>query len=171
MNQSLTFLAFCLASDFDLSQCFLMANSNVGYLSVSWVSLQCFLRSLGLQHNQEPTLQGHTVSHRASRSSFPQAQTQFKKIATIWSLGNCRMVTRWAGISIDLAALDGDERYVTASGDALPSLARCSRQSFLVHWSDLPSTPWRIESQWSEMTLCFHSVTAYLKITLHMWIN
>ena len=31
----------------------------------------CFLRRHGLQHNQEPTLQGHTVSHRALQSSFP----------------------------------------------------------------------------------------------------
>ena len=28
-----------------------------------------------------------------------------------------------------------------------------------------------MESQWPEMTLCFHSVTAYLQITLHMCIQ
>ena len=114
----LTFPAFCLASDFDLNQCFLMASSML--VTFQWAEFHCNVSfgATGFNTIKSRLCKGTPFRTEPREVRFPQAQTQFKKIATTWALGSIysRMVTHWTGMAIALATLDGDERYVITMG-------------------------------------------------------
>ena len=91
---------------------FLMASSML--VTFQWAEFYCNVSfgATGFNTIKSGLCKGTPFCTEPLEVLFPQAQTQFKKIATIWAPGSSLMVTHWAGMAIDLATLDGDKKYV-----------------------------------------------------------